>query len=83
MNAAAGEEGAAGDAPGPVIEGAVIGPGHDGSAELVVTVLHPGGGRDHVTLDADAGARLLERCGAASAAELAGADWRHLMHVLS
>ncbi|MEE4381675.1 MAG: hypothetical protein V2J02_06735 [Pseudomonadales bacterium] len=65
-----------------MIEGAVVGPGHDGSAELIVTVLHPGGGRDHVTLDADAGARLMERCGASSAAELAGADWHHLLHVL-
>lgn len=82
MSATGSDARLAGDRPHPVIEGAVVGPGHDGSAELIVTVRHPGGGRDHVTLDAEAGARLMERCGASSAAELAGADWHHLMHVL-
>lgn len=66
----------------PVIEGAVIAPGHDGEAELVVTLRFPSGARDQVVLDGEAGARLLTLAGAASVAELAGADWSHLKHVL-
>lgn len=65
-----------------MIERAVVAPGHDGQAELVVTLRFPGGARDSVVLDATTGARLMERCGAGSVAGLAGADWRHLMHVL-
>jgi hypothetical protein len=66
----------------PVIEGATVAPGHDGEAELVVTLRFPSGARDRVVLDADAGARLMSLAGAGSIAELAGADWSHLKHVL-
>lgn len=72
------------DQPGdqPVIERALVTPGHDGAAELVVFLRFPSGAADSVVLDAEASARLMARCAADSVEALAGADWRHLMHVL-
>ena len=64
------------------IADAVVGPGHDGQAVLVVRVRHPGGAVDSVTLEADAARRLLEECGAETAAELRGRPWRHLLNVM-
>jgi len=66
----------------PAIEGARVAPGHDGQAELVITLRHGNGALDHLTLDAAAAERLLSRCGIDDIAALAGQDWRHLMHVL-
>lgn len=68
--------------PEPSIADAVVGPGHDGQAVLVVRVRHPGGAIDTVTLEADAAQRLLEGCGAETAAELRGRPWRHLLNVI-
>ena len=64
------------------IERAVVTPGHDGSAELLLTIRYGNGGRGQVSLDADAAARLFDRCGASDLDQLAGQSWRHLMHIL-
>lgn len=67
----------------PVIDSALVTPGHDGAAELVVQVRYANGARDSVTLDAHGARRLFELCGAESVADLAGKPWDHLMHVLA
>jgi hypothetical protein len=67
----------------PFIDSALVIPGHDGAAELVVQVRYGNGARDSVTLDAEGARRLFERCGADSVADLAGMPWDHLMHVLA
>lgn len=64
------------------IERAVVSPGHDGSAELLVYIRYDNGGSGHVNLDADAAARLFDRCGAHHLDQLVGQSWQHLMHVL-
>lgn len=68
--------------PETVIERAVVAPGHDGSAELLVYVRYGNGGSGQVSLDADAAARLFERCGATDLEQLAGQPWQHLTHIL-
>jgi hypothetical protein len=68
--------------PEAVIDDAVVAPGHDGQAVLVVRVRHENGALDTVTLDADQARKLLEDCAAASAAELRGQPWQRLLHVL-
>jgi hypothetical protein len=65
-----------------VIDSAVISPGHDGQAELVVRVRHENGALGTVTLDADCARRLMEACAVDSAAELRGHPWRRLLGVL-
>lgn len=64
------------------IERAVVAPGHDGSAELVVHLRYANGGTSSVTLDARSAERLFDRCGAKELAQLVGQPWRHLMYVL-
>jgi hypothetical protein len=66
----------------PVIVDAVVGPGHDGEAILVVRVAHENGVVDSVTLDARAAAKLLRDCGAESAEGLRGQPWQRLLTVL-
>jgi len=66
----------------PVIDGAIVAPGHDGQAVLVVRVRHDNGGFDTVTLDADRARKLLEDCAAESAEQLRGQPWRRLLTVL-
>jgi hypothetical protein len=66
----------------PVISEAVVAPGHDGQAVLVVRLRHASGAVDAVTLDAGCARTLMEDCGAESAADLRGHPWRRLMHVL-
>ena len=68
--------------PEPVIVEAVVGPGHDGEAVLVVRVVHENGGVDSVTLDARCARKLMEDCGAETAEQLAGQPWHRLMAVL-
>jgi len=65
-----------------VIHDAVVAPGHDGQAVLVVRVRHENGVVDTVTLDADAARRLLEGCAADDAEQLRGQPWHRLLHVL-
>lgn len=64
------------------IERAVVTPGHDGSAELLLTLRYGNGGSGHVSLDADGAARLFDRCGVTRLEDLAGQSWQHLMHLL-
>jgi hypothetical protein len=65
-----------------VIDDAVVAPGHDGQAVLVVRVRHENGALDTVKLDADRARALLEDCGAASAAALRGQPWRRILDAL-
>ena len=64
------------------IERALVTPGHDGSAELLLHIRYGNGGLGHVSLDADAAARLFDCCGASDLEQLVGQSWRHLMHIL-
>jgi hypothetical protein len=70
------------DAVEPVIDDALVAPGHDGQAVLVVRVRHGNGGTDTVTLDADQARKLLEDCAAESADALRGQPWRRLLSIL-
>ena len=63
----------------PVIETAEIVAGHDGSAELVVRIRHPNGVLGSVTLDADTGLELMNKCGASKLDDLAGQSWRKIL----
>lgn len=66
----------------PAIDDAVVAPGHDGQAVLVVRVRHENGAIGTVTLDAEQARRLLERCAVASVDGLRGQPWQRLLHVL-
>jgi hypothetical protein len=66
----------------PVIETAIVAPGHDGDAVLVVRVRHGNGACDTVTLDATQARKLLDDCGAQTADALRGQPWQRLLHVL-
>jgi hypothetical protein len=65
-----------------VIDDAVVAPGHDGQAVLVVRVRHGNGAVDTVTLEADQARKLLEDCAAESAEQLRGQPWQRLLTVL-
>ena len=62
-----------------VIVGAEIIAGHDGSAELLVRLRHPGGAEGPVILDEATGLRLMRNCGAATLDDLAGQSWRRIL----
>ena len=66
----------------PAIQDAVVAPGHDGHAVLVVRVRHENGDIGTVTLDADQARRLLDSCAADSVDGLRGQPWQRLLHVL-
>lgn len=66
----------------PVIVDALVAPGHDGEAVLVVRVEHENGVVDSVTLDGRAAARLLAECRAETTEALRGHPWRRLLSVL-
>jgi hypothetical protein len=63
----------------PVIRSAVVGPGHDGHAEVVVELLHPNGGRTRLSVPHAVAARALDAAGARSIDELAGRPWTVLV----
>lgn len=65
-----------------MIADAVLSPGHDGQAVLVLRVRHGNGVTDSVTLDAARASRLLDTCGAASPEELRGQPWKRLLDAL-
>ena len=75
MSGAAGPE-AGGEA---VVLAAEVTAGHDGEAELTLTVRFENGVVAPVVLDSEAGFEALAACGAASAAELAGQPWRRVI----
>ncbi|TVS14802.1 MAG: hypothetical protein EA417_14545 [Gammaproteobacteria bacterium] len=66
----------------PRIERALVAPGHDGSAELLLRIRYGDGSSDSVTLDAAAAERLLDQCGATALEQLVGQPWRRLLNVL-
>ncbi len=63
-----------------VIVGAEIAAGHDGAAELVVRLRHPNGAHEMVSIDAEAGFRLMRNCGASDLVGLQGQSWRRMLN---
>jgi hypothetical protein len=59
-----------------VIVGADIAAGHDGLAELFLSVRHENGIVGTVVLDSESGFKLIEASGAGSLAGLIGRSWR-------
>ena len=68
--------------PEAEIADAVVSPGHDGEAELVVHVRYENGALGTVRLDASCAQRLLDLCGAQDLAGLRGQPWKHLLDVM-
>ena len=60
------------------IVGAEIAGGHDGTAEMVVSIRYENGVTGSVTLDADTGFSIMQACGAADLAALIGRPWREI-----
>jgi hypothetical protein len=56
---------------------------HEGSAELIVTVAHDGGGNSEVPLDRHASEALLNICKADALDELIGQSWQQVRDALS
>jgi len=66
-------------APGPVIASAVLGPGHDGNAEVVVELLYPNGGRAHLSVAQTAVDDALDAAGVQHLDDLRGRPWTVLI----
>ena len=62
-----------------VIVAAAIEAGHDGSAELVVTLRYGDGSLGPVMLDEDSGLALMQACGIESLEGLIGQSWRKIL----
>ena len=62
-----------------VVLGAEVTAGHDGEAELTLTVRFENGVVAPVVLDSEAGFEALAACGAAGAADLVGQPWRRVI----
>ena len=60
------------------IVGAEIAGGHDGTAEMVISIQYEHGVVGSVTLDADTGFSVMKACGAADLAALIGRPWREI-----
>ena len=58
---------------------AEIAAGHDGEADLVLTVCYENGVAGSIILDASSAFEVMESCGALSAADLVGRTWRDLL----
>ncbi len=65
-----------------VIVGAEVVAGHDGSAEMIVSLRHENGAISAVTLDAEVGFALMNACGVASVGGLRGHSWRKILEGL-
>lgn len=65
-----------------MITGAVVSPGHDGAAVLVVHLGFANGATDTLTLDADRATRVLEACETDTPEGLRGHSWRRLLSAL-
>ena len=63
----------------PTIIAAEIAAGHDGAAELVITLQFANAGRSRVTLDTAAGLRLMHNCNVQDVADLRGHSWRNII----
>jgi len=66
------------DASGPVVQGATVGAGHDGRAELVVSLRHPNGSTSTISLDEAALDELLSSGAVTSLDDLPGRRWAEL-----
>jgi hypothetical protein len=66
----------------PLIVAAEIDGGHDGCADIVVSVRYENGKIGRVVLDTEAGLRLMENCGASQLSELVGQSWRGILEKL-
>lgn len=62
-----------------VIVSAQIAAGHDGDADLVLSLLHPNGVEAKVILDPAAGFVLMRNCGADRLEDLVGQSWRKII----
>ena len=62
-----------------VIVAAEIEAGHDGSAELVVTLRYGDGSTGPVSLDGESGLALMQACGVESLDGLVGQSWRRIL----
>ena len=60
------------------IVAAEIAGGHDGTAEMVVSIQYENGVVSSVVLDADTGFSVMKACGAADLAALVGRPWREI-----
>ncbi|MFI4975476.1 MAG: hypothetical protein ACHP84_13130 [Caulobacterales bacterium] len=61
-----------------VIVGAEVAAGHDGTADLVISVRHENGVVSQVVLDGETGLAVMQACGAADLAGLTGRPWRDI-----
>jgi len=66
-------------AAGPVIASAVLGPGHDGQAEVVVELVYPNGGRTQLSVARSALDGALDAAGVHHLDELCGRPWTVLI----
>jgi hypothetical protein len=66
-----------------VISGVRLAAGHEGVAEIVVSLTFTNGGQSQVALDHVAGARLMQNCGATQIDELIGQGWEHVRDALA
>ena len=66
------------DEAGPVVESAMVGPGHDGRAELVVALRYPNGSTSTISLDEEALNGLLTSGSVSSLEDLPGRRWSDL-----
>jgi len=57
--------------------------GHDGTAELIVTLRHANGGLSDVTLDELGAAALFQACGGDSMDDLIGHGWEKVQQALA
>ncbi len=62
-----------------IIVSAEIGAGHDGAAELVLTIRYQNGVTGPVVLDADTALQLMKNCGVSGIEDLAGQSWRNVL----
>ena len=62
-----------------VIELAEVCAGHDGTAELVVTIRYENGATGQIVLDADTAFDVLRATGAADLSALTGRAWRDIL----
>lgn len=66
-----------------VIVGVEIAAGHDGTAEMVVSIQYENGVVAPVVLDQETGLDLMRACGAASLDALVGRSWREIFNTTS
>ncbi len=66
-----------------IIERAEIAAGHDGAAELALSIRYENGVVGQVVLDADTGFSVMRACGAADLQGLIGRSWREVSKGLS